>query len=388
MKKLFKLLLIALLLIPSTAGSTDYVTKTATSTGNFLFSIDPDLGSSDTTISSQNAVKSYFDNHAAPVNSFFLITRDVPALTNAINLGTLSTGLLKVTVNGGVAVPSIAVDGVDYASMATVTGPASGFPIATAGGTVDIITASYTPALTLSDKRLCAFVASGANTSATPTFAPDGLTAHPIVKAGGAALVAGEIPASQAVCLLEYNLANTRWELLNPATVTAYLTVPVGAMMTWPTETPPAGWLERNGASLDRTTYAALFAVIGTIYGAADGTHFNLPNHRGRFPRYWAHGQTTDPDKATRTAVTPAGATMTAGDHVGTEQVEGFKSHQHNNLVDEAGKNLGNAGGSMAGTVNGYTIDTNGVSSYWLTTAAGGNETRPINDYEMPIIKY
>lgn len=94
----------------------------------------------------------------------------------------------------------------------------SSFNIATGSGTVDAITATFSPPLTLADKMLCAVVATGANTSTTPTFAPDGLTAHTITKYGGSALLAGDIPAALAVILLEYNLANTRWELLNPAT--------------------------------------------------------------------------------------------------------------------------------------------------------------------------
>jgi hypothetical protein len=90
-------------------------------------------------------------------------------------------------------------------------------PIVAAGGDVTNITANYTPDVTLTNMRIVAFVASGANTSTTPTFAPDGLTAHTIVRHGGQALVAGDIPAALAVCILQYNLANTRWELLNPA---------------------------------------------------------------------------------------------------------------------------------------------------------------------------
>ncbi|MES3018226.1 MAG: SGNH/GDSL hydrolase family protein [Bacteroidota bacterium] len=90
----------------------------------------------------------------------------------------------------------------------------SSFQIATAGGTADAITATYTTPMTLTDKAVCAFVASAANTSATPTFAPDGLTAHTITKNGGAVLVAGDIPAALAVVILEYNLANTRWEII------------------------------------------------------------------------------------------------------------------------------------------------------------------------------
>lgn len=93
----------------------------------------------------------------------------------------------------------------------------NGVPVASASGTVDAITADFSPDIALDDKTLVAVVAAGTNTSTTPTFAPDGLTAHTITKDGGSALLAGEIPASGFVMLLEYNLANTRWELLNPS---------------------------------------------------------------------------------------------------------------------------------------------------------------------------
>jgi hypothetical protein len=97
-----------------------------------------------------------------------------------------------------------------------VTIPGGGIPLVTAGGTVDAITADYTPNITLVNLQLAAFVATGANATTTPTFAPDGLTAHTITKKGGVALIAGDIPGALAVCILEYNSANTRWELLNP----------------------------------------------------------------------------------------------------------------------------------------------------------------------------
>ena len=42
------------------------------------------------------------------------------------------------------------------------------------------------------------------------------------------------------------------------------------------------GWLKCDGRSLSRTTYAALFAVIGTSFGNVDGNSFNLPDCRGR----------------------------------------------------------------------------------------------------------
>lgn len=44
----------------------------------------------------------------------------------------------------------------------------------------------------------------------------------------------------------------------------------------------PTMWLDCDGASLLRADYPDLFNVIGTTYGAVDGTHFSLPDLRGR----------------------------------------------------------------------------------------------------------
>lgn len=96
-------------------------------------------------------------------------------------------------------------------------GPAGTFAMATAGGTADAITANYTPDVTLSNNVTVGFVAGFDNATTTPTFAPDGLTAHTITKNGGAALVAGDIKAL-GTYYLTYNSANTRWELANPTT--------------------------------------------------------------------------------------------------------------------------------------------------------------------------
>jgi microcystin-dependent protein len=61
--------------------------------------------------------------------------------------------------------------------------------------------------------------------------------------------------------------------------------VPTGVLTMWSTGTAPTGWLLCNGAAVSRTTYAALFAVIGTTFGAGDTTTtFNLPDYRDRMP--------------------------------------------------------------------------------------------------------
>lgn len=59
--------------------------------------------------------------------------------------------------------------------------------------------------------------------------------------------------------------------------------LPAGAVFDWPKDTPPDGTLACNGQAVSRTTYAQLFAVLGTDYGAGDGsTTFNIPNYKGR----------------------------------------------------------------------------------------------------------
>lgn len=58
---------------------------------------------------------------------------------------------------------------------------------------------------------------------------------------------------------------------------------PIGAMMDFAGPNAPSGWALCYGQAVSRTTYAALFALIGTTWGAGDGsTTFNLPDLRGR----------------------------------------------------------------------------------------------------------
>lgn len=60
--------------------------------------------------------------------------------------------------------------------------------------------------------------------------------------------------------------------------------LPTGVILTFGGSTVPEGFLLCNGAAISRTTYAKLFAAIGTLYGAGDGaTTFNLPDMRDKF---------------------------------------------------------------------------------------------------------
>jgi len=60
--------------------------------------------------------------------------------------------------------------------------------------------------------------------------------------------------------------------------------VPAGVMTMFAGSSAPTGWLLCDGSSVLRATYPDLFTVIGTTYGSVDGTHFTLPNWKGKAP--------------------------------------------------------------------------------------------------------
>lgn len=77
------------------------------------------------------------------------------------------------------------------------------------------------------------------------------------------------------------------------ATISGTLTVdgkdvsqllPAGVLSMYGGSSVPAGWLVCDGSSVLRATYPDLFTAIGTTYGAVDGTHFTLPNFKGKTP--------------------------------------------------------------------------------------------------------
>lgn len=73
------------------------------------------------------------------------------------------------------------------------------------------------------------------------------------------------------------------------------MAAPAGAVMSFASVSAPAGWLECDGSTISRATYSDLFGVVGTTYGAGDGsTTFKLPDLRGEFIRGWDHGRGED----------------------------------------------------------------------------------------------
>lgn len=85
---------------------------------------------------------------------------------------------------------------------------------------------------------------------------------------------------------LNDDLAGTQLSFLALLQALASLVVPAGAVCSFAGTSAPDGWLVCDGAAVSRTTHAALFAQIGTAFGAGDGsTTFTLPDLRNEFVR-------------------------------------------------------------------------------------------------------
>ena len=63
------------------------------------------------------------------------------------------------------------------------------------------------------------------------------------------------------------------------ANLTGIEGIPTATIVPWSSSSVPTGFLECDGSAVSRSTYSALFAIVGTTYGAGDGAStFNLPD--------------------------------------------------------------------------------------------------------------
>ena len=160
----------------------------------------------------------------------------------------------------------------------------------------------------------------------------------------------------------------SKWKVSNAFTSSTPVVIPAGIISAFAANSPPTDWLECNGAAISRTTYATLFAAIGTTWGSGNGsTTFNIPDFRGEFLRGWDHGKGTDPGR-------------------GFGGLQGYilENHSHSFAIT-------NMGDGSSNSINVAHSQAGGVTSVYFTTGGAGgsgNETRPRNIAIMYCIKY
>ena len=161
--------------------------------------------------------------------------------------------------------------------------------------------------------------------------------------------------------------------------------IPSGAVFYFAASTAPTGYLKANGAAISRTTYAALFAAIGTTFGSGDGsTTFNLPDLRGEFIRGWDDGRGIDTSRA-----------------MGSAQSGMVGPHNHTASVTDPGHAHGYSGWAYRASLTddgpdqldvynptGATTGSHSTGVSVTVNNSSGTETRPRNVALLACIKY
>lgn len=144
--------------------------------------------------------------------------------------------------------------------------------------------------------------------------------------------------------------------------------LPAGVVATFARNSAPTGWLKANGAVVSRTTYATLFAAIGTTFntGGEAGTDFRLPELRGEFIRGWDDARGID-----------------SGRVFGSAQGQNIQSHFHTIFTGTV------SGGTQSGIMvsTGATDDVSGTRSKDVASVTP-TETRPRNVALLACIKF
>jgi len=204
-------------------------------------------------------------------------------------------------------------------------------------------------------------------------YAPDGMSANTDI-----------VPANangDATKVFKVADAVNADEAVSKGQLDAKPSVNAGYVLPFATSSVPSGYLECNGSALSRTVYADLFAIIGTTYGAGDGsTTFNIPDLRGEFIRGFDNGRGIDNG---RVVGSPQGDAIR---NITGTVVSNYISSSPNNGVGALKSSIQQTFhryNYLSGTYWGAKLDFN--ASLAVPTA---NENRPRNIAMMYCIKY
>lgn len=306
----------------------------------------------------------------------FSPTGNIAASTVQAAIAELDSEKAGATGSGATGTWSINISG--NAAAATTAAKSSVSEGANAGITTGTNTAyvlAPTAAITAYAANLSFWVTFHLASGASPTLQISGLASPPsLVRYNSAGalvnIAAGELPSGFATRVTLLSSTQALIEEMPPASGTQQ----PGEICYFAFNTAPTGFLKANGAAVSRTTYAALFTVLGTNFGVGNGsTTFNLPDLRGEFLRGWDDGRGVD-----------------TGRLFGSAQSDAFQGHWHDlwGLASQ-GSNVGTADDVTNPTASlaknavraPVTDGTNG-------TPRTASETRPRNIALLACIKF
>ena len=151
--------------------------------------------------------------------------------------------------------------------------------------------------------------------------------------------------------------------------------VNTGLIIPWSDSSIPSGFLECDGSNVSRSTYADLFAVIGTTYGAGDGSStFGLPDLQDNVPVGKSNTKALASTGGANTVTSSGNISGNSSNH----SLTGTDTASHTHVVNFAANNVGGGGATRpnAGDHNsGNTGGSSGHSHSMSASFSGGADS-------------
>jgi|5B_taG_2_1085324.scaffolds.fasta_scaffold20937_2 microcystin-dependent protein len=175
---------------------------------------------------------------------------------------------------------------------------------------------------------------------------------------------------------------------ISGASLTGIEGTATGTILSWSTASVPTGFLECNGAAVSRSTYSALFSVVGTTYGSGDGSStFGLPDLQDNVPV----GKSSNKSLASTGGANTVSASgnisgSTANASLSTAQLA---SHSHgsgfynpNNSSNAGASNMGGGANAPAGNaINTTSTGSGSAHSHNMSANFSGSATSVVQPY-------
>jgi len=158
--------------------------------------------------------------------------------------------------------------------------------------------------------------------------------------------------------------------------------IPTATIVPWTDSSVPSGFLECNGAAVSRTTYSALFAIVGTTYGAGDGSStFNVPDLADNVPVGKSNNKSLASTGGANTVAVTASGNVGGSTANATLSTAQLASHSHSITFynpQNPGSNptTPSASGSTR-TVNSNNTGSGSGHSHNMSATFSGNTANP-----------
>ena len=159
--------------------------------------------------------------------------------------------------------------------------------------------------------------------------------------------------------------------------------IPTATIVPWSSSSVPSGFLECNGALVSRSTYSALFAIIGTTYGAGDGaTTFKLPDLQDNV----CMGKSGTKALASTMGANTVTATGNIGGSTANATLSTAQLASHSHTVQGQNFSAGNMAGIVFSKPGGQSISTNSAGSgqghsHNMSATFSGSATSVVQPY-------